>query len=452
MRTTRPTWYRLRGYRHLDRPIALDVAERLMASPEGIARHAFWPFIGYVKSTPRYKKAKRKVEKKARPIAYASHVDSLIFAYYCEQLASLYESELVARRLHDVVLAYRRFAEGKSNIDFAHEAFTEIAGRGPCEAVALDIEGFFDNLSHAELKRQWMGLLKASSLPEDHYAVFRAITAYTKVDRDRLAEALGIDPREGGPCEPLCDVSKFREVIRRDRTLLEPNKGGKGIPQGSPMSGLLANVYMLDVDSACSTQMAEIHGSYRRYSDDILIVCPPGLGDAALSFVEAQLKAAGLSLSIGKTLKSCFVRTGRRLQGSPPLQYLGFLFDGERRLVRSQTLARLQRKMIHAVRCAVRDAERSARRGRPAAVWRRDLYRRYSHLGKDRTYFRYYRRALAVMEDDALREQHRRLWRRLHELLDERWDGHRAKTAYAAGATGADATKPLPEPEAPTVV
>ncbi len=369
---------------------------------------------------PRYKPDIHKVKAKSRPIAYASHVDSLIYSYYCERISALYEAQLATRGLQQVVLAYRRFPGGKSNIHFANEAFAKIAEDAPCEAVALDIESFFDRLQPQQLKRQWMDLLGQQQLPDDHYAVYKAVTSHTKVDRDRLGKALGVDPSEGLPTDPLCSPDQFREAIRKDRDLLERNSKGVGIPQGSPISGLLANIYMLDVDTTCMSFMQEKGGSYRRYSDDILLISPPGMGSTAETFVGEQLNAVGLTVAKDKTSRVCFIRTDERVRASSPLQYLGFLFDGERRLVRSQTLARLHRKMIHAVRCAVCDAERSARRGHPAKVWRRQLYNRYSHLGTDRTYFRYYRRAMAVMQDDALRAQHRRLWRRLHELLDRK--------------------------------
>ncbi len=119
MTSETPSWYRPRGYRHLDRPISISAATDLVTSPERVAHHAFWPFLGYEKSTPRYKPDIHKVKAKSRPIAYASHVDSLIYSYYCERISALYEAQLATRGLQQVVLAYRRFPGGKSNIHFA---------------------------------------------------------------------------------------------------------------------------------------------------------------------------------------------------------------------------------------------------------------------------------------------------------------------------------------------
>ena len=48
-----------------------------------------------------------------------------------------------------------------------------------------------------------------------------------------------------------------------------------GIPQGSPISGVLANIYMMEFDLAMKHLIEEENnGLYMRYSDDIIIVLP----------------------------------------------------------------------------------------------------------------------------------------------------------------------------------
>ena len=46
----------------------------------------------------------------------------------------------------------------------------------------------------------------------------------------------------------------------------------KGIPQGAPISSALANIYMLDFDLKVKNFVGE-NGIYRRYSDDMVVVC-----------------------------------------------------------------------------------------------------------------------------------------------------------------------------------
>lgn len=43
-----------------------------------------------------------------------------------------------------------------------------------------DFTHFFDNRDHDYLKRQWCSLLKSDRLPDDHYSVFKNVTAYSK--------------------------------------------------------------------------------------------------------------------------------------------------------------------------------------------------------------------------------------------------------------------------------
>ena len=73
--------------------------------------------------------------------------------------------------LSDNVLAFRSL--GKSNIEFAHEAFLSINDFGECGVVALDLSKFFDKLDHAILKDQWANLLGEKKLSPDHFNVFK---------------------------------------------------------------------------------------------------------------------------------------------------------------------------------------------------------------------------------------------------------------------------------------
>ena len=47
-----------------------------------------------------------------------------------------------------------------------------------------------------------------------------------------------------------------------------------GIPQGSPISGTLANIYMLEIDKIIAEYIDNLNGYYIRYSDDFIIIIP----------------------------------------------------------------------------------------------------------------------------------------------------------------------------------
>ena len=189
----------------------------------------------------------------------------------------LYEAELFARGLDRVVIGYRK---GSSNINLARDAFSEIQTRGNCIALGLDIKGFFDNISHDVLKTAWASLLGGGLLPEDHYKVFRALTAAGKVDRGELLRRLGFpaNVRDRDLPRLLCSITQFRHLRLGSSVstkLVTRHVAKKGIPQGTPLSAMAANMSMLEFDTAVHAVASVAGGSYRRYSDDILILCPP---------------------------------------------------------------------------------------------------------------------------------------------------------------------------------
>ena len=71
----------------------------------------------------------------------------------------------------------------------------------------------------------------------------------------------------------ICSAKLFRTIISENSKLIKKNPNEtKGIPQGTNLSGTLANIYMLDFDLAIQNFVNNVGGYYRRYSDDILIL------------------------------------------------------------------------------------------------------------------------------------------------------------------------------------
>jgi len=432
-----PSWYKRRGYPHFDRPMTPDQAIRLVKDEQAVAERAFLPFISFDIEHRRFKKhddGTRRIDVKQRPVAFASHADSHIFAYYAHLLKQPYEALLNSRGISDNVIAYRRFEPPKCNIHFARDAFLAIEQRGACEAVALDIEGFFDSIPHRPLKRQWSEVLGVATLPDDHYAVFKAITRWAKVDREDLFRKLNVGRRRRenwNRRETLCSTEEFRREIRGGGLIQQGYavQDGEpvGIPQGSPISALLSNLVMFEVDCAVAAA-ADAHGVfYRRYCDDILFVG----SHVDVAFVEAtfktELRKLGLLVNEAKIKRSkFFIDADEQLRASEPLQYLGFTFDGLRILVRPQTVSRYLRRMKQGVRSAKRAAKAASQRGGSRRLRRQELYARFSHLGPTRAmvrqssgpnlrnnFHRYVTRSSRVMERDEIKRQLRRHWDRL---------------------------------------
>lgn len=419
-------WYKSRGYLHFDRPINQAAALEIVSNPKAVARHAFYPFIRYVAQTQKvfFDKSIGKVVKKdpkERPISYAAHVDSHIYSYYCEQLNQAYENHLAEMEWSSAILAFR--ALGKSNIEFARDAFLDIAERESCCVIAIDIKGFFDNLDHAHLKNAWQELLGSNQLPDDHYAVYRSLTKFSFVYRDQVYEALGLsknNPKQGR--KRICEPHDFRAKVR-DGGLIETNHDKKGIPQGSPISAMLSNVYMMCFDEQIHAYVESCGGAYYRYCDDVLLIVPLDKEAEAKALVNLRVNEIGLEIQAAKTETCKFTRSAKGFRSDRPLQYLGFIFDGANICLRSSSLARYQDRVHRGIWLARRrmdkvNAKRISRGKLPRSMFLKKLYKRYSYLGR-RNFISYGYRAARIMDAPSIKKQLKPHWNRLRERISD---------------------------------
>lgn len=74
-----------------------------------------------------------------------------------------------------------------------------------------------------------------------------------------------------------------KEQYNINRSQIKPNLNHYGIPQGSPISGMLANLYMLEVDKNINELVKAYCGFYMRYSDDFMVVLPNSPDSEALN-------------------------------------------------------------------------------------------------------------------------------------------------------------------------
>lgn len=416
MKNAAHPWYRPRGYAHFDRPVGQLEAERLATNPKLVASHAFYPFLRYVVETrkvERDRKTRRVAYKdpKKRQISYAAHSDAHIYSYYAHLLSKPYEDRLQGAGLEASIIAFRSLR--KSNVDFANDAFETIKGLGECVAFATDISGFFDNLDHQHLKAAWAATLGCAVLPKDHYAVFKSLTKYAYAMLDDVLKVLGIS-KHNPPRSPsrLCSPGDFRVKVR-GAGLVQRHAEKKGIPQGSPISALLSNIYLFDFDRQLHKEIVDRGGCYLRYCDDILCIVPTAYGSELSDIVGGLIKRFKLDINEKKTETSHFSRSGDRLLADRPLQYLGFTFDGERKLIRSAAFAKFSEKMRRGVNLAKKTTEKYNKlQAKTSRIWRQSLYERYSHIGR-RNFISYGLRASEKMQSPAIRKQLRPLWGRL---------------------------------------
>jgi hypothetical protein len=107
-------------------------------------------------------------------------------------------------------------------------------------------------------------------------------------------------------------------------------------------------------------------------------------------------------------------------KGTKPLQYLGFLFDGEQYLLRSQTLAKFYRRLHRAVSFAKQQHKKSIKgkiHGRDI-LHKRSLSAKITHLGLGNFITGYAAKARSKMKGDSIRRQLAKHPKILQRVLD----------------------------------
>jgi hypothetical protein len=434
-------WYTKKPYPHFDLPLGQRRAFEYVSDPQRVTQHPFYPLIQYNLVRPRIRKCGIAdcigfvKEPKLRTIAYPSHKDGYIFAYYKSLLEGPYEAWLIANGLNEAVTAFRSINE--NNITLAKKAFDFIKEHPGCEIIATDIESFFDRINHGILKRVWQRFLSAPKLPADHFKVFKAVTRYSIVERHKVYNKLGLPLRRSHKrartVQRLCTPAQFRNKIVVSG-LVQPSAGsalGIGIPQGTSLSPLLPNMYLSDLDVEMHGLVTRCGGRYWRYCDDILIVLPKGSSDAILVELDRCLASLELSRSHEKTQQLNHADLSSRRQ----LQYLGFIFNGEDALVRSSSIHRYHRKIKRGSLAAhIRQQHEAERSGQPAPYRQQALFNMYSELPLRGTKIRrwkarqkftgnfthYMDRAAGQMGSPNIERQRKRALRRLRSKIRKR--------------------------------
>lgn len=433
-----------RKYLHFDAPPSEEVAEAVVTDPDRVARHSFYPFLGFTIITPRIKKDELGnfySDPKDRPIKLAAHLDAAICAHYANILKEHYEKKVEEAGISNCVTAFRRQRmPGRNNIYFANEVFEYIQSHRPCVALGLDVKKFFDRLDHGVLKERWQVTLGESRLPPDHFALFKYLTKFSWVNREKAFEAVGISKHNPRPKNNkrlrICSAEDFRKRIRGAGLVWANPEQGRGIPQGSPISALLSNIYMLEFDRVMNEATRKVGGLYRRYCDDILVVVPPESSDALQQLAACEIAKLRLTLNDEKTAIVSFSEDRDSCaEDGKYLQYLGFDFNGKQKLIRASSLVRYYSKMRRGVSMAKQTQRKynrkAAKKGQPSTALRtRKLQIRYSYLIKRRfslkkgqspmckeNFITYAYRASDKMDAPEIKRQVRNHWQKLNEEI-----------------------------------
>jgi len=510
-------WIKFKKYPHIGRPLSSKNDKnwiiKFISNPQNIISHKFVPLLHRTISQRKYrpednalknsfgKRQRTVASKKERHIYFPCHLDSLIYSYYSQLLTDSYDIYLKTKPFNSVAVAYRKIPIGnnidgnKSNIEFAYEAFDFIENNKTrkLSIIVADVTSFFDNLDHRILHKQWKKVLNVDDLPENHYAVYKNLVNCKYVNENELFKRFShkliiersllnnsktkilkrkhiskIYNMRKENVVAFCEKDEFfreaSDLIRVDkpfdknlrRSLNKTEK--KGIPQGTPISATLANIYMLDFDERVfsETSSNKHNAFYQRYSDDLIIICDQKdekyFYDLILEEVENK---ANLDIQAQKTniyryeldehlqFKGGIIKNSN-LNSNKQLEYLGFQYDGLKVLIKTAGFSKFYRTMKRSFRRGAHFAKKSHIPS--TALFETRLYKRFTHIGAKRrmkwiknpqnpleyirstsydwgNFLSYAGKANRVMrpinQDDSILEQCKKVWGNFHKVKKE---------------------------------
>jgi len=505
-------WLKFKKYPHIGKPLTNSKdrvwVENYVTNPHNIIRHKFIPLLHRVLTQRKFRPNESSVKnlsgkrkrfdkgRKERHIFYPSHLDSIIFSYYNSILTQAYEKYLSDKDYASVAVAYRKIPKNdmdegnKCNIEFAADAFQFIINnkQRKLSVIVADVTSFFDNLNHRLLHTQWKKVLNVEDLPADHYTIYKNLVDYKYVNENELFKRFRhkliverYKPNDTSSIElkrksvnkiyhmrqekvvAYCYADEFfreaTDLIRVDKpfnkTIREKQgkQNKKGIPQGTPISATLANIYMLDFDAKVYEETSNRNAYYQRYSDDLIIVCDQKdeiffydlireeiEKKAYLDIQESKTHIYRYELDLNNTLIGGIVK-GRIVQTNKQLEYLGFVFDRGKVRVKSSGFSKFYRKMKRSFRRGIHFAKKAHIPSN--SLFEGRLYKRFTHVGAKRrlkwiadstsptgykrttiydwgNFISYLNKANSVMfkinKDNNIAKQYRKVWNKFHIL------------------------------------
>ena len=403
-------------YAHFDLRVSLSMPSirKYVMDRAKVVTHSFYPFIHFEKKNSRYGK---KGPKKPRELYYCSHLDRCVYQRYAFLLNYQYNIWACENNIDDVAIAYRDNL-GKNNIDFAKDAFDAIRSFPQCFILVGDFTNFFDNLEHQYLKKMMCEVLGVERLPQDYFSVFKNITRFSSWDWKDIVKAAGENIAERGVRKKINSKETVltKEQFQKNKKDIKKNISGVGVPQGSPISAVLSNIYMIKFDKDIKRYVTSKGGIYMRYSDDFIIVLPYER-DAEIadftSYIFSYVESMKGLIDLQKEKTSCYTYKDEVIyEGDQPssINYLGFLFDGKNIRIRPRAITKYYYRMRRKANTIGRSNWTSSKGRRISA---KELYSIYSRNDEKQTFIDYARKAKGILklndqEANALIKHHKR--------------------------------------------
>lgn len=183
-------------------------------------------------------------------------------------------------------------------------------------------------------------------------------------------------------------IARENNLIKYPHRLNDEGKEERmGIPQGSAISAVLANVYMFEFDKAIVDYVNNLGGKYLRYSDDFIIILPRDTDFLIhLEFLHKKINESKVKLEDQKTkifevnlkdktpIISCSEKyLDKGEAGKDLIDYLGFTFDGKNVTIKSKTIFKYYYRMYSKIKYI-----KLQRKNENKKVGTANLYKNYS--------------------------------------------------------------------------
>lgn len=283
-------------------------------------------------------------------------------------------------------------------------------------------------MNHKYLKQKIKYVLEKDSISIDLYKVLKNVCKFSYIELEDILKEVNIEEKELSKINRFFEIEEFRKIKKK---LLNNNKGDFGIVQGSPISAILSNIYMIKFDSLINNLITSHNGIFRRYSDDIFIAIPNiEKGKLICNQIKDLVNSIpNLKLSENKT--KYFIKCDDSIaelnkenleiiNKNAKIDYLGFSYDGNKIKIIEKTVSKFYTKMYARVKTINRYSNKLNRN-----IGRRKIYKQYSHLGantkkiKEGNFLSYVNRAKDIFKEDAeFDRQVRNAWKNLNKKLD----------------------------------
>lgn len=166
-----------------------------------------------------------------------------------------------------------------------------------------------------------------SSNQYNYYLKFDIKEFYSSIDHKILFRKIRRTLRKR---EAISLIAKAISTTSTSFSKNSPNVRCKGVPEGVPISNILANIYLHDIDLFWKSREDV---SYHRYVDDILILCKQEAADEICGRIAQQIKQLHLCLHTDKTERNPIAHE---------FTYLGYLFKEDIISVRQSSVYNLE--------------------------------------------------------------------------------------------------------------